>query len=200
MTYFVTNSGSVVESVSDEVSMNYCDENEKIFFQTYKTTLGKIQISANSDAVVGVNFQSDFASAAGLQSVHSGNFLNQETALIKETFRQLSEYLEGKRKNFNIPIDTRGTDFQKKVWNELKKIPYGEVRSYKQIAKSIGNPKACRAVGSANNKNPTAVIIPCHRVIGTNGQLIGYAGGLKRKKFLLNLENPHRKLNIDILL
>lgn len=200
MTYFVTNSGSVVESVSDEVSMNYYDENEKIFFQTYKTTLGKIQISANSDAVVGVNFQSDFASAAGLQSVHSGNFLNQETALIKETFRQLSEYLEGKRKNFNIPIDTRGTDFQKKVWNELKKIPYGEVRSYKQIAKSIGNPKACRAVGSANNKNPTAVIIPCHRVIGTNGQLIGYAGGLKRKKFLLNLENPHRKLNIDILL
>jgi len=120
--------------------------------------------------------------------------------LIKETFRQLSEYLEGKRKNFNLPIDPRGTDFQKKVWNELKKIPYGEVRSYKQIAKSIGNPEACRAVGSANNKNPTAVIIPCHRVIGTNGQLIGYAGGLERKKFLLNLENPHRKLNIDILL
>ena len=168
--------------------MNYYDENKKIFFQTYQTALGKIWISANSDAVVGLNFQLNINSVVGLQSIHSKNFINRETALIRETFHQLSEYLEGKRKNFNLPTAPRGTDFQKKVWNELKKIPYGEVRSYKKIAESIGNPRACRAVGSANNKNPIAVIIPCHRVIGTKGQLIGYAGGLERKKLLLDLE------------
>ncbi len=186
--------------------MNDFNESSKFFFQIYQTFLGKIRISATCDAVVGVNFQSDFENVAemNLQSIsprsvcpkqiYSKIFINQGIVLIRETFRQLTEYLEGERKNFNLPTDPQGTDFQKKVWNELKKIPYGEVRSYKQIAESTGNPRACRAVGSANNKNPIAVIIPCHRVIGADGRLVGYAGGLERKKFLLNLEKSASRI------
>ena len=88
----------------------------------------------------------------------------------------------------------KGTEFQKRVWKALCDIPYGETRSYKQIAQAIGNPKAVRAVGMANNKNPLLVIVPCHRVIGANGQLVGYASGLEKKRFLLQLENPNFQL------
>lgn len=115
----------------------------------------------------------------------------KETELIKETCNQLSEYFEGTRKYFNLPINPQGTIFQKKVWKELTKIPYGQTRSYKDIAHAIGNPKAYRAVGMANNKNPITIIIPCHRVIGKNGKLTGYAGGLDLKRFLLTLENKN---------
>lgn len=89
---------------------------------------------------------------------------------------------------FDLPLDARGTEFQKKVWNELLRIPYGETKSYKDIAVAIGNEKACRAIGMANNKNPIPIIIPCHRVIGSNGKLVGYAGGLNVKEKLLNIE------------
>ena len=108
------------ESVPGEIFMNtnYLGENSKIFFQMYQTVLGTIRISATYDAVVGLNFRSDCGTVVNLQSIHSDNFINQETVLLKETFHQLSEYLEGKRKNFNLPTAPRGTDFQKKVWNE----------------------------------------------------------------------------------
>lgn len=111
-----------------------------------------------------------------------------ETELIKKTFAEIEEYLDGKRKTFDIPTNPKGTVFQKKVWEELKKIPYGKTASYGEIAEKIGNPKAQRAVGSANNKNPVPIIIPCHRVIGKNGSLTGYAYGLNVKKTLLDLE------------
>ena len=111
-----------------------------------------------------------------------------ETTLIKETFHQLNEYFNKKRQIFDVPLLLEGTDFQLKVWKELMKIPYGQTASYKDIATSIGNPKACRAVGLANNKNKIIIIIPCHRIIGSNGQLTGFAGGLNTKKYLLNLE------------
>ena len=101
---------------------------------------------------------------------------------------QIKDYLNGKRKSFDIAINPNGTEFMKKVWYELCKIPYGSTVTYKEIAKNIGNEKACRAVGSANNKNPIPIIIPCHRVIGTNGKLIGYRGGVGLKKKLLELE------------
>ena len=115
----------------------------------------------------------------------------KESELIKETCHQLSEYFEGTRKYFDLPINPQGTIFQKKVWKELSKIPYGQTRSYKDIAHAIGNPKAYRAVGMANNKNPITIIIPCHRVIGKNGDLTGYAGGLNLKKQLLDNENKN---------
>lgn len=106
-----------------------------------------------------------------------------------ELFIQLDEYFSGNRMQFDLKLNLQGTIFQKKVWNELIKIPYGEVCSYKDIAMKIGNEKASRAVGLANSKNPIAIIIPCHRVIGKNGKLVGYAGGLDAKKKLLEIES-----------
>lgn len=112
----------------------------------------------------------------------------KETRLIKEAARQIDEYLYGGRMSFNLPINPQGTAFQKSVWNALMHVHYGETRTYKQIAEDIGNPKSCRAVGLANNRNPIAIIIPCHRIIGSNGKLVGYAGGLSVKEKLLDLE------------
>ncbi|MCL2210959.1 MAG: methylated-DNA--[protein]-cysteine S-methyltransferase [Treponema sp.] len=116
------------------------------------------------------------------------DFKKGESSLLKEAVKQLSEYFNKKRRIFNLPLLLHGTDFQIKVWEALKNIPFGETRSYAQLAAAVGNPKACRAVGMANNKNPVAIIIPCHRVIGSDGSLTGYAGGLKIKKILLDLE------------
>jgi len=111
-----------------------------------------------------------------------------ETPLLAEARRQLSEYFAGERKEFSLPLSISGTEFQKRDWEALQKIPYGETRSYKQVAEMIGNPKACRAVGLANNRNRIAIVIPCHRVIGADGSLVGYAGGLAYKEWLLGLE------------
>jgi methylated-DNA-[protein]-cysteine S-methyltransferase len=115
-------------------------------------------------------------------------FEKGETPLIIKTVKQIDEYFDKKRRIFNLPLAPHGTDFQIKVWKALQTIPYGETRSYGEIAAMIGNPKASRAVGMANNRNPIAIIIPCHRVIGHDGSLTGYAGGLKIKQKLLDLE------------
>ena len=115
--------------------------------------------------------------------------LEIETPLIKKAYNQLIEFLEGKRKVFDLPLEPKGTEFQKQVWQALQTIPYGETRSYKEIAVQIGNPKASRAIGMANNKNPIFIVIPCHRVIGANGKLVGYGGGLALKERLLKLES-----------
>jgi methylated-DNA-[protein]-cysteine S-methyltransferase len=106
------------------------------------------------------------------------------------TIKQLSEYFEGKRKDFDLPFDLEGTDFQKRVWTELLKIPFGKTRSYMEQTKALGDVKAIRAVASANGQNKIAIIIPCHRVIGSDGSLTGFAGGLHRKKWLLEFETP----------
>jgi len=106
----------------------------------------------------------------------------------KETINQIEEYLKGDRKEFNIKLNPKGTEYQKKVWDELCKIPYGSLYTYKNIATSIGNEKASRAVGMANSKNPIPLIIPCHRVVATNGKLTGFAHGLKIKEKLINFE------------
>jgi len=116
------------------------------------------------------------------------NFEVAETLLIQKAAAQLTEYFNGKRIEFDLPLSLHGTDFQISAWKALQTIPYGGTRSYKDIAVMIGNPKACRAVGMANNRNPIAIIIPCHRVIGQNGGLTGYGGGLHIKKYLLELE------------
>ena len=108
--------------------------------------------------------------------------------LLVETERQLSEYFAGKRRQFNLPLDPRGTDFQKTVWRSLRQIPFGETRSYAEIARTIGAPRATRAVGAANGRNPLSIIVPCHRVIGSNGALTGFGGGIETKARLLALE------------
>lgn len=102
--------------------------------------------------------------------------------------RQMNEYFSGRRRSFDLPLDLRGTDFQRRCWQKLLKIPYGETRSYADIARAIGNPAAVRAVGLANGQNPIAIIVPCHRVIGSDGSLTGYGGGLETKRKLLELE------------
>lgn len=112
----------------------------------------------------------------------------KETPVLAEAGKQLWEYFDGKRREFDLPLAPAGTEFMLRVWKALQEIPYGETRSYKEIAAAAGNSKACRAVGMANNRNPIAIVIPCHRVIGANGDLVGYGGGLDKKIFLLELE------------
>ncbi len=114
--------------------------------------------------------------------------IDQENSILSEVKKQLCEYFLWKRKGFTIPLAPEWTDFQKKAWKALEKIPYGETRSYKEEALLAWNPKAIRAIGGANNKNPIVIIIPCHRVIGADGKLVGYGGGIERKKWLLEHE------------
>lgn len=146
----------------------------------YDTEIGKIIITDNGEAITGIHFD---------RYVIPKDFVEKETDLIKETKKQLDEYFKGNRENFNIPMNLEGTDFQKSVWKALQDIPYGQTKSYSEISEYINNPKACRAVGLANNKNPISIIIPCHRVIGKSGKLVGYGGGLHIKEKLLELEN-----------
>ena len=144
----------------------------------YQTVLGLLTICEENDAVIAIN--------VGHYSENKGE--KRESELIRRTYKQFVEYLDGKRKVFDLPLSLKGTDFQKQVWQALRDIPYGETRSYKQIAVAIGNPKAVRAVGMANNRNPLLIVVPCHRVIGTDGKMVGYAAGVDKKEFLLRLE------------
>ena len=148
-----------------------------IYRFTYDTVLGSVTFVEEDGALLAITTHRPYEG------------IEQETALIKEANRQLSEYLKGERQMFYLPLNPRGTDFQKRVWRALCDIPYGETRSYKQIAEAIGNPKAVRAVGMANNRNPITIVVPCHRVIGADGKLVGYGGGLEMKEFLLRLES-----------
>lgn len=145
----------------------------------YKTMIGKIAIVEQNGQITNLCFNPD-----ELNNEHE----IKETKVLKQAFKQLEEYFNGGRKTFSLPLAPSGTEFMKKVWNALVEIPYGETKSYKDIAQKIGNNFAYRAVGLANNKNPIPIFIPCHRVIGSNKKLVGYAGGLKIKKLLLDNE------------
>ncbi len=115
---------------------------------------------------------------------------------LKDCVIQIEQYFKGTRKEFELKLNPKGTEFQKRVWNELIKIPFGKTISYLDLSKKLGDPKAIRAVASANGKNPIWIIIPCHRVIGSDGSLTGYAGGLNRKKWLLDHENPYKQQSL----
>jgi len=121
------------------------------------------------------------------------NSTGSQSSINQKAQEELELYFEKKLTHFSVPLDLRGTPFQIKVWNELVKIPYGKTVSYRDIAEAIGKPKACRAVGGANHNNPVAIIVPCHRVIGKNGSLVGYGGGLPIKSYLLHLEGCYTK-------
>lgn len=140
--------------------------------------LGKIGIAEEAGAITNLFFETEQPPQAE----------PEETELIQRAYIQLREYLDGKRREFQLPLKPEGTPFQIKDWNELCKIPYGETRSYGEIAAALGKPKGARAVGHANHRNPISVIIPCHRVIGSDGTLVGYGGGMDKKEFLLKLE------------
>jgi methylated-DNA-[protein]-cysteine S-methyltransferase len=150
-------------------------------YYIHEFSIGKMYFKDNGTSLTEVGFISD----------NKINNVIFKSELITETINQMKDYLVGSRKEFNLPLSPEGTEFQKSVWNELLKIPYAETRSYSEIAINIRNPKAVRAVGMANNKNPIVIIIPCHRVIGKNGDLIGYGSGIEIKEKLLNLEKSN---------
>lgn len=149
------------------------------YINSYDCVLGKLYIAEENNKITNIFIE---------KPQHFKEFLLEETVLIKTAKKQLTEYFEGSRKVFTLPLGPEGTLFQKKVWDALLTIPYGKTCSYSDIAALIDNPKACRAIGGANGKNPIPIIIPCHRVIGKNGTLVGYTGGLHIKKQLLFIE------------
>lgn len=157
--------------------------NKREGFAIYPSMLGKIKIGYTDIAVTLLEkVQEDKDDISG----------DKKSPLSDLAFSQLEEYFNGKRKVFDFPLEMQGTEFQKKVWKALCDIPYGETRTYKEIAIAVGNPKACRAVGMANNKNPISIVVPCHRVIGSDGKLVGYGGGIDMKIALLDLEKKNK--------
>ena len=152
-------------------------ESEKIAY--YKTPIGTAKIIGNNEGIISVTIIEDKIETS-----------TQISKCLESCIVQLDEYFQGNRTRFDLKLNPHGTDFQKKVWNELLNIPFGKTRSYLEQTKKIGDPKAIRAVAAANGKNPIWIIIPCHRVIGSDGSLTGYAGGIWRKKWLLEHENP----------
>ncbi|MCU4518244.1 methylated-DNA--[protein]-cysteine S-methyltransferase [Acinetobacter radioresistens] len=156
----------------------------KLAMQYMDSPVGRLRLIANEKALVAVLWENEQPKRIQLAEL----MVEPEHPVLLQVRQQLEEYFEGNRQRFDIPLDFAGTEFQKLVWTELLKIPYGQTRSYGQIAQAIGRPKAMRAVGAANGRNPISIIAPCHRVIGASGALTGFAGGLDNKTILLNLE------------
>lgn len=161
------------------------------FYTTIDSPIGQLLLTGDNDKLTGLHMMGahDYSELMEVR--------DEDRSPFSEAINQLEEYFAGTRTDFDLKLDARGTEFQTAVWDALLDIPYAQTRSYGEIAFAIGKPKAPRAVGMANNRNPIAVIIPCHRVIGANGSLVGYGGGLNRKTWLLTHEqsvaaNPHR--------
>jgi len=152
------------------------------YYFYYETPIGWITLEENGEGITGLSF--------GKAVPKNGGNL-EETPLLANAAAQLEEYFQGKRRDFELKLIPKGTPFQVGVWQALQEIPYGETRSYKEIAQGVGSGKGFRAVGMANNRNPIPIFIPCHRVIGANGSLVGYGGGLPVKVHLLDLEKDH---------
>ncbi len=150
----------------------------------YKSPIGWLEIVEKNDFIVEIKFLDD-------DSMSNSKKLE---GVLKDSVQQLEEYFFGKRTEFELPLNPKGTEFQKTVWIELQNIPFGKTISYMDMAKRLGDPKVIRAAGTANGKNPIAIIIPCHRVVGSDGSLTGYAGGLKRKQWLLEHESAQGSL------
>jgi methylated-DNA-[protein]-cysteine S-methyltransferase len=148
----------------------------------YKSPIGVVRIEGDKEGVRLVDFCEE----------DQLSFSNEVPECLVEAHQQIQEYFEGIRKEFNFTLNSKGTDFQRTVWDELVKVPYGQTASYAELAQQIQNPKAVRAVANANRRNPIGIVVPCHRIIGSNGSLTGYAGGLWRKEWLLNHENKYK--------
>jgi methylated-DNA-[protein]-cysteine S-methyltransferase len=153
---------------------------------TMISPVGELTLIASDAGLVAVLWENDDPARVRLGEVQD----RADHPLLARTAAQLAEYFAGERRAFDLPLDFRGTDFQKSVWAQLLRIPFGETRSYGELARALGNPPASRAVGAANGRNPISIITPCHRVVGASGSLTGFAGGLETKAFLLKLEGP----------
>ena len=158
------------------------------------TPMGTLMLDADDDGITRVEFVVDSLPLQGKvdrAKRETDEVVSSNSPLLKEAERQLREYFDGKRQSFDLPLSLHGTPFQLAVWAELQKIPCGETRIYGDIARALGRPGAARAVGMANHRNPVCIVVPCHRVIGADGSLTGYAGGLDKKQSLLKLEGVH---------
>jgi methylated-DNA-[protein]-cysteine S-methyltransferase len=180
------------------LSVNAVDgtRREKVMSLAYKimeSPVGKLKLVAGEKALVAILWEKDSPRRVRLSELVA----NDRHPVLVETERQLGEYFSGKRKRFSIALEMRGTRFQKDVWEALLAIPFGETRSYGRLAKQLGNPRATRAVGAANGKNPVSIIVPCHRVIGSSGKLTGFAGGLDVKARLLSFERDSAAAGIS---
>jgi methylated-DNA-[protein]-cysteine S-methyltransferase len=151
---------------------------------TVSTPIGDLQLVSDGQSLVRIAFP-------GRHQQLGGD--SKEDAVLARAAKQLGEFFDGRRRHFDLPLAASGTQFQRAVWSQLTKIPFGEVRSYRDIAAKIGRPTAVRAVGAANGRNPLPIVVPCHRVIGADGSLTGFAGGLERKRQLLVLEGYLQK-------
>ncbi|MCM1992128.1 methylated-DNA--[protein]-cysteine S-methyltransferase [Oceanirhabdus seepicola] len=163
-----------------------------------ETPIGVLEICGNGRAITCILFLEDLTKESYINYIEKNNYkancdnIEELPEVMKKVMIQLEEYCKGERKSFQIPIEFEGTEFQKISWNQLTKIPYGETISYKEQAMAMGREKSVRAVGAANGKNRLSIIIPCHRVIGSNGKLTGYAGGVDRKAWLLEHERKYK--------
>lgn len=154
------------------------------YFLFLPTPVGTLKLVARDKGLAAILWENDRPNRVPLQTLAE----DDTHPVLLETARQLNEYFAGQRNTFTVPFDRTGTPFQEDVWQALETIPFGETRSYSDIARQIGRPKAVRAVGAANGRNPISIIVPCHRVVGSNGSLTGFAGGLETKDFLLKME------------
>ncbi|RKD21006.1 [Fe-S]-binding protein [Ammoniphilus oxalaticus] len=166
---------------------------QDVFYEVMSSPIGPITVAATERGICHVCFGSGPTVFEELgkwakKLLDSYRLIGQQTEWTRQAVEQLDQYFDGKRTEFTVPMDLYGTDFQKKVWRQLQNIPYGQVHAYKDVAVAVGSPKAVRAVGGANNRNPLSIFIPCHRVIGANGSLVGYGGGLEIKTYLLDFE------------
>lgn len=169
--------------------MNATIENTKTYScKTTTTPVGRLKLVASDRGLAAILWENDDPKRVRLGALAEG----ERHPVLLEAERQLAEYFAGRRRQFSLTFDFVGTGFQKEVWQALATIPFGETRSYGEIARQIGRPKGVRAVGAANGKNPISIVVPCHRVIGANGALTGFAGGLETKAFLLKLESGTR--------
>ena len=159
-----------------------------LFYKEMKSPVGKLKLVASSGALVAILWEKERPNRVKLDEMS----LDLQHSILIEAERQLSEYFAGERTEFDLPFQPEGTEFQKKVWRALREIPFGKTKSYLDLAKAIGSPNASRAVGAANGTNPLSIVVPCHRVVGADGALTGFAGGLETKAALLALEAASR--------
>lgn len=165
-------------------NINGGKEPVSLSYKTIDSPVGQLKLVAGDKGLVAILWEND-----GPKRVPLRELVQRDShPILIEAERQLSEYFSRQRKSFSVPLDIRGTSFQREVWEALLAIPFGETRSYGDLAKRLGNPRASRAVGAANGRNPLSIIVPCHRVIASTGNLTGFAGGIKAKSYLLDLE------------
>ncbi|ADU29620.1 methylated-DNA--[protein]-cysteine S-methyltransferase [Evansella cellulosilytica] len=170
-----------------------------IYYSEMNSPIGILTIGSSSLGICFIYFGSIKRTCSNIETWLKKRFVNAELVedgeKLATAIQQLDEYFKGERTDFDLPLDLIGTKFQTLVWNKVKDVAYGTTKSYKQIAAEIGSPKAVRAIGGANNQNPIPIIIPCHRVIGSNGSMVGYGGGLDKKEFLLRHEGAIQKIS-----